>query len=283
MMIKTFFSRLFVAHSAALLVLAALVACSPDEPTNEINNKLHGDPAKATLVLEVGEVKNGVFSPSTAVPAGVLSKSQQTIVFQTQEEGWKPTPTSAPAFYVQQGQAYRLSIRYTDVQGRDITGQFCTNGQENIHQHFFRLRDIKGLLGSVPSDRERLLSGRVSVSTDTINRELFEYHYADTTPWDAAQSATGGNITGENPLTGQLVNPIGFKGWARFWVGERTFLWQIDLLHARTSKYHNSTCSPYYQPTAGQRSSDHWDLQMRVPVYVFSSLEKENQYYQLKK
>lgn len=262
------------------ITFTAFCSCEPEEPTNEVDNKLHSDPVSATLLLEAGTVTNGLFTASPMAQEGQRLKSTQEITFQLQADGWRPISATDTAFFVLKGQPYRLTIRYADAKGNDITAEFATNGQDAIHQHFFRLRSFVPLLGDTLTSIEKRLNTTTNVATDALIPQLLTYHYTDTTPWDALQNATGSNITGENPTTGQLINPIGLKGWLQFATNNRRLKLQIDLMHARTSKYVNSTCSPYYQPSARQRISDHWDLQMSVPVVSLTSISNETTYLQ---
>lgn len=267
---------------AATVALALLASCEPEEPTNEVNNKLHGDPVAATLTLEAGTVTDGLFTVNPLPKEGQRAVSTQSITFRLQEHGWMPISPRDTAFFVLKDQAYRLSIRYTDARDQDITGDFIRNGQDAIHQHFFRLRAFKPLLGETLTAAEKKLNSSSALATDALIPQLLEYHYADTNPWDGQQDATGSNITGENPQTGALINPVGMKGWLRFTTENRHLKLQIDLMHARTSKYNKSVCSPYYQPSARQRISDHWDVQMAVPIVSLTDLNAETKYLQKK-
>lgn len=240
---KSFFKVL------TLLPLTALFACEPEKPADETLNKLHGDPAEATITLQEGKYT----SDSVFVASGTLQK----VTYRLQTGmGWAPIAGSDTAFTVQSGSnpevlAYELRISYKNAQNEDITSQFILDGQDNIHQHFFIPKQITNTADKSAS----------SISaTDALL-----YRYMDTTPWNGTYGTSGVSLTGK-------TSPLGFKGMAYFPTAGIHYNLNIELLHALESKYkydrNTEKLSPYYKPSSYHRAVSHWDVKMTIPVYV---------------
>lgn len=240
----------------------------PEKPVDETLNKLHGDPYRAVLVLTQGKLDGTTFKAETDEDKDHAHAAEghhhdepiahrQVITFELHpEKGWSPAEGSAKAFYVLASTAahpvnYHLDITYYDKNGDDITGGFIENKEDQRHQHFF-----------IPKNVEALPSGKAEAS-DSDPSALFDYIYLDTTPWNKE----GASVTGGE-------NPIGFRGAFTFTKDRKRFTLNIDLLHARLSKFKNGVASPYYKPSNGQKASDHWDVKMQIPVVTLCSQEE---------
>lgn len=229
------------------------------EPVDERSSKDHGDPVSVVLTLTPGRLVDQVFTPQ--LRPGVVQQSQQTLEYTLQKEvGWAPKSGADAGFSVLQQnaadttQVYRLDIRYYDLANKDITYQFVENGQDKIHQHFFIPENVRHADGTVAAGEAR-------------SNRVFDYIYGDTDPWSQEMGTNGVRWIGGN-------NPIGFKGYLRF-KEVRHFDINIRLMHARISKYNrrDQSISPFYAPSAGQRSEDAWDVTMRFPVVVSPSAQ----------
>lgn len=239
---------------AGLFALFALAACTlePDAPVDERQSKDHGDPTRVVLTLRHGDWDGTRF---TAIPeAPGQPPAEQTVTYALQPDvGWAPLVGTPSGFRVRRAEgthhAYELRIRYFDLAGEDITRQFIDNGQDKIHQHFF----IPDAVYTPDSLRRR---------DEERSDRVYDYTYADTTPWYDELTTPGTRLTGD-------VNPIGFKGVLRFKL-ERDLRIYVRLMHARVSKYakRDGTLSPFYAPTPGQLQEDAWDIAMRFPVTV---------------
>lgn len=240
-------------HWFLLVFLAGMfVACTldPEAPVDERKSKDHGDPARVVLVLRHGHLdgQHFVADPPLASP----ETAEQNLTYTLRPGvGWAPLPGTASGFKVfcvkGDRHVYELRIRYFDLSGEDITRQFIDNGQDKIHQHFF-----------IP-DSVQTTDGKRLLDEDRSNK-VYDYLYADTTPWYNDAGEPGTKITGD-------VNPIGFKGLFKF-SSPRVFRVYVRLMHARVSKYnrHDHSLSPYYAPAPGQLQEDAWDIAMRFPV-----------------
>lgn len=259
---------LFFALPVAFGMSLAFSACSndPETPIDETLHKDHGDPAKAVVVLTKGTLNGTVFTAEEEHEHEAareehhhdeLLPDKQTVTYELQAgTGWAPAEGSATSFRVLGSTpghqvAYGLTIRYYDKSGKDITGQFVENNQDQIHQHFF-----------IPKNVRAFPSGQTEAD-DADPSKMFAYTYLDTTPWDQAGAA----VTGDS-------NPIGFKGALAFGKNRKNFTLGIELMHARVSKFKDGKTSPYYAPSRAQKAGDHWDVQMAIPVTVLYAEEE---------
>lgn len=232
----------------ALLLLGGLLAAcesEPVRPVNEIENKDHADPVKMELTFTHGEFNSPVFRATPDAQTPALSRQVMTYALQ-KGKGWAPIEGSIDTLRYRQGKAYELRLVYYDTEGNNMTYQFTTGGQEKIHQHFF-----------IP-DSVFTLAGKGRASEKNTNK-IFNYTYTDTTPWDKEYGTEGVTLNAPD-------NPLGFKGVFEFKEARR-FLLNIQLMHARKSKISTEgIISPYYKPTAGQRTSDLWDVFVAIPM-----------------
>lgn len=212
-----------------LLPLLALTACNgdgglvptPKKPTDETRNKLHDDPTK--LIIQLFEVG------TEPINSLVLEQSNE----------WK-----GPILEVEAGKEYHLWVRYYNKAGTEITGQFATNGQEKIHQHFF-------------------------ISSKGDIRDYMAYRYADTDPW---------NKTTEQGAQLLTANPIGLKGIVSFTKSGITFPVKMRLLHdysgdkrlrdddKKTGLKVGDFAPWYYVPR--QKANQGWDINVDFEITV---------------
>lgn len=226
----------------ALGVLAlTAVSCNPDEPSNEKKHPLHEEPVKAVCILQEGTLKPGKLFENNPRIADFTTASglEQRIEWQSVEkEGWKIT-SETKAFKVKNTQAansvvYRLQMKYYDEHGKLMNEQFYTQGQNNIHQHFFvTYKDNK-----LVTDKQAL---------------PYDYRYAD---------ELNGNYVADK-------DPLGFDGFIRFTKPATSFDLSIEMLHAAGSKYDGQgKPSPFYHPSDQLRKNGDWDVSVKVPVTI---------------
>lgn len=269
-----------------LLALCGLLitSCKPQTPVDEPKNKLHDNPARMEITLFRTHF-HGMQPHASGNTEGVkYGANQQTMILELKAgEGFVISPKGVPAFIVTGNRQpdypapaapekqswtdgtfapdkvnsghtqYGMIIRYFNAAGEEITGQFATGGQEQIHQHFFIAKNIRPLKGS----------RKAAPKADPLH-EYYYYYYFDTNPWNK-MIREGSKFTG-------ISNPIGLKGYFEFYQPESAFDLNILLLHARGSKYNSKTgkASPFTGPTPGQKLKDDFDLNVTIPVYVYA-------------
>lgn len=309
----------------------------PKKSTDQRLSKAHGDPVRAELTLYSGHL-HGImgFHQNADIQGLKHMKRVQTMHLSYMSSGkqdkngrdiytWAvvPGPGLTDKFRVEYGvyhgkdedhperminkyaHVYGLLIRYFDANNKDITNEFVTKGQENIHQHFFIPYNIKPWYTNITWESEdvktlkspydklvatRYAKGGEKLGGQTLPREdwkPFYYFYSDTDPLDKSYKAS---ITGTNIDVKFLgfENPIGFKGWFGFnnpLYDQNTYLHMdkciytdfelgIKLLHAATSKTENTEDgkpSPFDSPTDKQVQNDLWDVHLSVPVLIYAS------------
>lgn len=261
---KTVFS-IFMMMLVSLALSMSFVSCSnePEVAQDETKNKLHDDPTKIVLTLASGHFHGVKFHQDAEIEGLKYMNSLQTITYELQEgKGMAIAPGSPDKFVVISGNdkiqsAYGLWIKYYNKKGEDITGQFIENGQDKIHQHFFIPNDVKALAGV-----------GIEEADDNDPSKIFNYTYMDTTPWNGTLKDASTKLTGD-------TNPIGMKGWFNFLKSRKTLNLNIRLMHARESKYKDGKTSPFYAPTNAQKLTDHWDVDIKVPVVIAHSRVEE--------
>ncbi|MDY5857957.1 MAG: hypothetical protein SPK09_01825 [Porphyromonas sp.] len=311
----------------------------PQASVDERKSKAHGDPVKAVLTLYSGHLHGimGFHQNSEAKDIKHLKRVQTMHISYTPtgskdengRERYAWTVLKGPGltekFKVEYGKyggkdkdhptrlistyqhVYGLLIRYYDANGNDITNEFVTKGQEDIHQHFFIPNKIKPWhtditwnstkVVNLAPPYDKLVATRYREGETLLGKKLpkedwkpFYYFYSDTNPLDQSYKAS---ITGTNIDVKFLGfdNPMGFKGWFGFnnpLFDEQTFRYLNDciyvdfeigikLLHAATHKTTNSedgkTPSPYDMPSDRQLQNDLWDVHLSVPVLIYASQE----------
>lgn len=197
-----------------LVALFALIACDPETPTDETKNKNHDDPY--TMYIH-------------------LTAEGETPIKHTlsQKNDW-----ASGELAVKSGTKYQLRIQYLDKEGEDITGQFATNGEDKIHQHFF-LSNVRSLK----------------------IQDYILYQYADTTPWNKDVSE-GAKLTAE-------TNPIGLKGEITFLKPDSQFTLWITLLHdtGGDKRLTDGTFSKWHT-LPKEKAYMAFDINVHIPIKV---------------
>lgn len=285
---KTIYTTLI----SLLLLTLGLVACKPSTPVDEVQNKNHDDPKKIELILFDCHFHDGNRVHATGHREGVkYTPSEQVMILEeVPGEGWKISPKGVARFIVYGGKegvkspdlsaiidpAKRdwtdrsfsvhsdaglsdrqcgLIIKMYDKEGREITGQFATNGEDKRHQFFFTACNI----------RPTKFGDQTKKYDDGVYHYMY-YYYFDTDPWDKTLN-DGAKYTG-------ISNPIGLKGFMEFPVTEIRFELQLTLLHARSSKFsgEGGRPSPFYGMTRKQRATDVVDINLKgIPFVVFAN------------
>ncbi len=219
---------------------AGIASCQsgPQKPVDETKNKLHDNPARAIFTLTEGRLSGEHFTATGGV---------QKVIYGIGKDGWGVMKESPEASFVVKGDkstAYYMEIQYFNSDGEEITGQFVTEGQEKIHQHFFMAQDFD------PSKDE---NGKTYQRGDL---SVYDYVYLDTDPWN-------GSVEKGAKLV--VNNPIGMKGAFHFLKPNLSFKMRIMLLHARGSKLNEKgVVSPFNRPTKPQIANQSWDIDVSL-------------------
>ena len=274
-----------------LLLTLGLAACKPSTPVDEVQNKNHDDPKKIELILfDCHFHGNDVHATAQEKGVKYFTREQVMILEEVPGKGWQVSPKGVDRFIVYGGKneektpdlssiidpakrdwtdrtfnaardagislrQYGLLIKMYDKEGKEITGQFATNGEDKRHQFFFTARNIR------PTK-----FGNPAMKFDDGDYHYMYYYYFDTDPWDKTLYS-GAKYTG-------ISNPIGLKGFMEFPVTESRFELQLTLLHARSSKFsgEGGRPSPFYGMTTKQRATDVVDINLKgIPFIVFAN------------
>lgn len=279
--------KLTLVLSLFLLLLTGCKGLSPVDPTDEVENKNHDDPKRIELTLFDCHF-HGRRVHATPEIKGVkyLTREQKMVLEEVPGKGWQIMPDKGVSRFVVSGgtegethapvdpatrewtdksfspsrdallsdRSYGLIIRMYNKAGKDITGQFATNGEDMRHQFFFTAENI----------RPTKYGDRSLKFADGDYRYMY-YYYFDTTPWDKTIEE-GAKYTG-------ISNPIGLKGFFQFPVINSRFELKLTLLHARHSKFsgEGGKPSPFYSLTTKQRATDVTDISFGgIPFVVFA-------------
>ena len=252
---KRFISGLALAFSAVMTML--FVACNPEQPENEKENKLHEDPVRAVFTLQEGTLNNASAFDNTPKMANFKAASApaQVIEWQTTAgQGWQVTsPTKS--FNVKNSVdnpsvVYLLKMDYYNAKGEMMNSQFYNLGQDKIHQHFFSMF------------KQVMYEGKMSSVRVTNKAELpYDYRYID---------ELNGTFIGD-------TNPMGFEGLIKFVKPGREFTLSIDLLHAAGSKFgDDGKASPFYNPAGKLLSTGLWDINVKLPIVIDGQSTEES-------
>lgn len=244
---KRFINGLALAFSAVMTML--FVACNPEQPENEKENKLHEDPVRAVFTLQEGTLDNASAFDNTpkmanfkaaAVPAQVIEWET------TAGQGWHVT-SETKSFNVKNSVdnpsvVYLLKMEYYNAKGEMMNSQFYNLGQDKIHQHFFSMF------------KQVMYEGQMSSVRVTNKAELpYDYRYID---------ELNGTFIGD-------TNPMGFEGLIKFVKPGREFTLSVDLLHAAGSKFgDDGKASPFYNPAGKLLSTGLWDINVKLPIVI---------------
>lgn len=252
---KRLINGLVLAFSAVMTML--FVACNPEQPENEKENKLHEDPVRAVFTLQEGTLNNASAFDNTPKMANFKAASApaQVIEWQTTAgQGWQVTsPTKS--FNVKNSVdnpsvVYLLKMDYYNAKGEMMNSQFYNLGQDKIHQHFFSMF------------KQVMYEGKMSSVRVTNKAELpYDYRYID---------ELNGTFIGD-------TNPMGFEGLIKFVKPGREFTLSIDLLHAAGSKFgDDGKASPFYNPAGKLLSTGLWDINVKLPIVIDGQSTEES-------
>ena len=244
---KRFTNGLVLAFSAVMTML--FVACSPEQPENEKENKLHEDPVRAVFTLQEGTLNNVSAFDNTPKMANfkAVSAPAQVIEWETTAgQGWHVT-SATKSFNVKNSVdnpsvVYLLKMDYYNAKGEMMNSQFYNLGQDKIHQHFFSMF------------KQVMYEGKMSSVRVTNKAELpYDYRYID---------ELNGTFIGD-------TNPMGFQGLIKFVKPGREFTLSVDLLHAAGSKFgDDGKASPFYNPAGKLLSTGLWDINVKLPIVI---------------
>lgn len=252
---KRLINGLVLAFSTVMTML--FVACNPEQPENEKENKLHEDPVRAVFTLQEGTLNNASAFDNTPKMANFKAASApaQVIEWQTTAgQGWHVTsPTKS--FNVKNSVdnpsvVYLLKMDYYNAKGEMMNSQFYNLGQDKIHQHFFSMF------------KQVMYEGKMSSVRVTNKAELpYDYRYID---------ELNGTFVGD-------TNPMGFEGLIKFVKPGREFTLSIDLLHAAGSKFgDDGKASPFYNPAGKLLSTGLWDINVKLPIVIDGQSTEES-------
>ena len=244
---KRFINGLVLAFSAVMTML--FVACNPEQPENEKENKLHEDPVRAVFTLQEGTLNNASAFDNTPTIANFKAASTPAQVIEwetTAGQGWHVT-SATKSFNVKNSVdnpsvVYLLKMEYYNAKGEMMNSQFYNLGQDKIHQHFFSMF------------KQVMYEGQMSSVRVTNKAELpYDYRYID---------ELNGTFIGD-------TNPMGFQGLIKFVKPGREFTLSVDLLHAAGSKFgDDGKASPFYNPAGKLLSTGLWDINVKLPIVI---------------
>ena len=252
---KRFINGLALAFSAVMTML--FVACNPEQPENEKENKLHEDPVRAVFTLQEGTLNNASAFDNTPKMANFKAASVPAQVIEwetTAGQGWHVT-SATKSFNVKNSVdnpsvVYLLKMEYYNAKGEMMNSQFYNLGQDKIHQHFFSMF------------KQVMYEGQTSSVRVTNKAELpYDYRYID---------ELNGTFVGD-------TNPMGFEGLIKFVKPGRQFTLSVDLLHAAGSKFgEDGKPSPFYNPAGKLLSTGLWDINVKLPIVVDGQSTEES-------
>ena len=252
---KRFINGLVLAFSAVMTML--FVACNPEQPENEKENKLHEDPVRAVFTLQEGTLDNASAFDNTPKMANFKAASVPAQVIEwetTAGQGWHVT-SATKSFSVKNSVdnpsvVYLLKMEYYNAKGEMMNSQFYNLGQDKIHQHFFSMF------------KQVMYEGQMSSVRVTNKAELpYDYRYID---------ELNGTFIGD-------TNPMGFQGLIKFVKPGREFTLSVDLLHAAGSKFgDDGKASPFYNPAGKLLSTGLWDINVKLPIVIDGQSTEES-------
>ena len=252
---KRFINGLALAFSAVVTML--FVACNPEQPENEKENKLHEDPVRAVFTLQEGTLNNASAFDNTPKMANFKAASTPAQVIEwetTAGQGWHVT-SATKSFNVKNSVdnpsvVYLLKMEYYNAKGEMMNSQFYNLGQDKIHQHFFSMF------------KQVMYEGQMSSVRVTNKAELpYDYRYID---------ELNGTFIGD-------TNPMGFQGLIKFVKPGREFTLSVDLLHAAGSKFgDDGKASPFYNPAGKLLSTGLWDINVKLPIVIDGQSTEES-------
>lgn len=209
-----------------LSTLLLLGGCKPEAPNDETKEKNHQDTHKLELIFTPGTMEGDKFIADKSGKVLKFTAGVDTKWVQSDEV--KPLP-NVPYF---------VEIKHYSASGVLINGEYATNGEDKIHQHFF-----------VPVN-----TGGVPIA------QVIDYRYLDTDPWDAPMT-TDSKVIGKE-------NPLGLKGVMTFKTPGMNFGIRLRLMHGRSTKWNSKgEASPFYKPAIWTANAQ-YDVDFKFNVNV---------------
>ncbi|HEY9544340.1 hypothetical protein [Prevotella sp.] len=256
---------------AALLLAVTfsmgLASCSKDngeDPTvepkkeqeKEQKQEMEADenaPAKIVITVHDGHMHGPYGFHKNAHAKGVKHLAVNATFTYHQKDGkWVADAQNPNALNAQSpSTAYAFVIDYYNAKGEKINGQFIENGADKCHQHFFMPENVKEGFGK---------EYKYSYNNDI--EEFMEYTYCDTNPWNKSNKYDGAAFTGED-------NPLGFKGYFKFYESRVTFDLLIKFVEFKDTKFVNSETMSYYEPNKELLKTAKTIAEIRLPVNVY--------------
>lgn len=190
-----------------LSTILLFAGCKPEAPNDETKEKNHQDTHKLEVILTPGTLVGDKFTADTG---GRVLKFTAGV-----DNQWVQSAKVDPLPNVD----YFMEVKHYNSSGMLINGELATNGEDQIHQHFF----VPEGIGSLQKT------------------EVLDYRYMDTDPWNAP-------MTSDSKVIGQ-DNPIGLKGVIVFKTPGLSFGIRLRLMHGRATKWNRQgEASPFYEP-----------------------------------
>ena len=264
---KRFINGLILAFCAVMTML--FVACNPEQPENEKENKQHEDfdpslinPAKAVIEIYNGHLHGPKAFHQNPTPKELKYIGRNYKLTYTLENGkWVADPQNGKSVNLMgSSQEFYVSafvIHYYDKAGNEITSQIVNNGEDSHYQHFFMVDNIRPSYGGKKE------------TTDVNSTDFFKYVYCDTDPWNKTNKSDGAKFFGKN-------NPIGLKGYFEFLRTHKQFNLEIRLMRARNSKLTNGEASSFCAPTARQLKEEAWLPAIVVPMNIYMDSDERD-------
>lgn len=231
----------------------------PAKPVNETIDKGHEEWAKVVFTFREGHLHGKVFHGSPTSDLIKYLKSKQEFTFAVDDKGNVRAESNTPIRMVKDNY-YALEITYFNKKGEIINGEFTTKEMAPIHQHFFVAKNVKDIN-----------TGAAVANTDNL-----DYTYRDTDPWNAVYSSTKNNL--RDPR-----DPIGLKGYFFVKGGYQAFDMNVIMIHVTKGTKLDDTGNPYPFNKPGTRLLATQDLNLNIPVRIYSSRPdtdlQEQQYY----
>ena len=214
----------------SLLATLFVFSCSPATPkqaVDETKHKKHDDPSAVVFRLTKANLANPAkWNDSPTLKDVTLTDEVQEMHLSLTRKGfladgekglkeWK-----VKSIVTEPNTVYLLEIFYKDAQDKLMNGQFIENGQDLIHQHFFRR------YAEYVSPEDGIKRVYPVPNADELG---FDYRYADVSPWNKPYTDPASMFTGN-------TNPMGFKGLILFTEEDIRFHITILLMHAHEPK-----------------------------------------------
>lgn len=217
-------------------------------------------PAGVELRLYRGHLHAPASNPAfhyVESPQGVtVTAFEQPITLTREGDNWKPKAGARDTWRTvknavdDQGLStvvYGLWIFYKDAQGKDINEQIAAGDNDGLYQHFFSVSDVK------PFGTDG-----VAEDGDNVTKNIIEYFYKDTEPFDKSHK--------ENAKFIHAKNSRGLKGYFQFPRGFKSFTLNIELRKFASKEEKAKQVRAYDDNSAGQLVH-----KISVPVIIYAA------------